>query len=81
MIVRHLRFPFCFAIVRYMSDYQLRLSAAQRGEIKYQGRECANNHGGIRYTSNGLCCECVKEKSKTRQDAIRNLLRTGGDGA
>lgn len=64
-----------------MSDYQTRLAAAKRGEIKYQGRQCQANHDGIRYTSNGLCVECVKEKAKTRQDAIRNLLRTGGESA
>lgn len=58
-----------------MSDYQTRLAAAQRGEVKYQGRECAAAHGGIRYTSNGLCVECVKEKAQVRQDRIRKLLR------
>ena len=59
----------------------MRLSAAKRGEVKYQGRECAAQHGGIRYTSNGLCVECVKEKSQKRNDRIRNLLRQGGESA
>ena len=59
----------------------MRLSAAKRGEIKYQGRQCAENHGGIRYTSNGLCVDCVKDKSQKRNERIRNLLRQGGDGA
>lgn len=59
----------------FMSDYQLRLQAAKRGEIKYLGRECHAKHGGIRYTSNGVCVECMKEKAKTRIDAIRDELK------
>ena len=58
-----------------MSDYQLRLQAAKRGEIKYRGRECHANHGGIRYTSNGICVECMKGKAKARVDKVRELLR------
>lgn len=58
-----------------MSDYQIRLAAAKRGEIKYKGRECALNHGGIRYTSNGICVECMKAKSTARQEKIRELLK------
>lgn len=58
-----------------MSDYQIRLAAAKRGEIKYQGRECHAQHGGIRYTSNGICVECMKAKATERQDKIRDLLK------
>lgn len=58
-----------------MSDYQLRLAAARRGDVKYLGRQCAMNHDGTRYTSNGLCVECVKEKAQVRQERIRKLLR------
>lgn len=58
-----------------MSDYQIRLAAATKGEIKYLGRECAQAHGGIRYTSNGICVECMKAKATARQDKIRDLLK------
>ena len=58
-----------------MSDYQTRLAAAERGETKYQGRECAQRHGGLRYTSNGVCVECMKDKSNARRDKIRELLK------
>ena len=58
-----------------MSDYQLRLRAAKAGETKYIGRECHAKHGGLRYTSNGICVECMKEKATARQERIRDLLK------
>lgn len=61
--------------VSAMSDYQLRLAAAERGEKTYQGRECHQNHGGLRYTSNGVCVECMKAKSNERRDRVRELLK------
>ena len=58
-----------------MSDYQLRLAAAEKGEKTYQGRECAQGHGGIRYTSNSVCVECMKAKASARSNTIRDLLK------
>ena len=58
-----------------MSDYQLRLAAAEKGEKTYQGRECHASHGGTRYTSNGVCVECMKAKSTARRDKVRDLLK------
>ena len=58
-----------------MSDYQLRLLAAEKGEKTYQGRQCVSNHGGLRYTSNGICVECMKAKSNARRDKVRELLK------
>lgn len=58
-----------------MSDYQLRLAAAERGEKTYQGKDCEGAHGGLRYTSNGVCIECMKAKSTARRDKVRELLK------
>lgn len=58
-----------------MSEYQLRLQAAQRGEKRYQGKACDAHPDAFRYTSNGACVECTRERRAGSQDAIRELLK------
>ena len=66
-------FATCYVLL--MSDYQLRLAAAAKGEKTYQGRQCAQGHGGTRYTSNSVCVECMKAKAAARSNAVRDLLK------
>ena len=58
-----------------MTDYDLRLEAAQRGEKRYIGKPCEHHAGGQRYTSNGACVICTAEKSSERVEKIRALLK------
>lgn len=58
-----------------MTDYEIRLAAAEKGERTYHGRDCGHGHGGTRYTSNGMCVECVKQRSAARQQKLRDILK------
>lgn len=58
-----------------MSEYQLRLQAAQRGEKRYQGKLCPEHPEALRYTSNGACVECTKSRRAGTHDLIRDLLK------
>ena len=58
-----------------MTEYELRLAAAQRGEKRYFGKPCELHAGGQRYTSNGACVLCTAEKSSERVEKIRELLK------
>lgn len=58
-----------------MTEYQLRLAAAHRGEKRYTGKPCERHAGGQRYTSNGACVHCTAEKAAERVTRIRALLK------
>ena len=58
-----------------MSEYELRLEAAKRGEKRYAGKPCLEHANALRYTSNGACVECTRVRSEGRQDEIRDLLK------
>ena len=68
-------YPLFALIYAYMSDYQIRLAAAQRGERTYDGKPCKHGHGTLRYTSNGVCTACTAVRSTERQEKIRQALR------
>lgn len=58
------------------STYKLRMEAAKRGERTFLGHFCkVEDHGGRRYTSNGICVQCVKERADKRQKKLRDLLK------
>ena len=58
-----------------MTEYELRLAAAERGEKRYTGKPCEHHAGGQRYTSNGACVHCTAEKAGERVSKIRELLK------
>ena len=58
-----------------MSDFQTRLAAANRGEKVYDGRPCKHGHGTRRYTSNGVCTECIARSAAKRQAQVRDALK------
>ena len=58
-----------------MTEYELRLAAAERGEKRYTGKPCEHHAGGQRYTSNGACVHCTAEKADERVAKIRTLLK------
>lgn len=58
-----------------MSEYDLRLEAARRGEKQYVGKPCPQHPDAKRYTSNGACVECTKTRRAGRHDEIRELLK------
>ena len=58
-----------------MSEYELRLQAAEKGEKRYQGRPCLLHPRALRYTSNGACVDCTNERRQTKHDVIRELLK------
>ena len=69
-----------------MNPKRIRLDAQIAGEKYYQGKPCRNGHDGMRYTSNGQCCQChVKNplikinresSSAARQEAIATGAKT-----
>lgn len=62
-----------------MTEYQLRLAAAQKGKKRYTGKPCEAHAGGQRYTSNGACVHCTAEKAAGRVSKIRDLLKRNAD--
>ena len=58
-----------------MTEYQLRVAAANRGEKRYTGKPCELHAGGQRYTSNGACVHCTAEKAAARMNKVRDLLK------
>ena len=58
-----------------MTEYELRIAAAERGEKRYTGKPCEFHAGGQRYTSNGACVLCTAEKAGKRIGRIRALLK------
>jgi len=51
---------------------QAKLAARAAGQTKFQGSICANNHGGIRYTSTGHCVECTAMHRNNRKTKESN---------
>ncbi len=45
-----------------------RNQARSNGARTYQGQACREGHPGMRYTSNGACVICVKERERLAYD-------------
>ena len=58
-----------------MTEYDLRIEAAKRGDKRYSGKPCEAHAGGQRYTSNGACVHCTAEKAAVRMQRVRDLLK------
>jgi len=52
-----------------------RMHAALKGDMRFMGNDCNYGHGGLRYTSNGVCCQCQLSRSKDYRWKIKELLR------
>ena len=70
-----LAMPLCLLYAWLMTEYELRIAAAERGEKRYTGKPCEQHAGGLRYTSNGACVHCTAEKADARIQKIRTLLK------
>lgn len=51
------------------SNIVAREAARSLGEKTYQGMDCNQNHGGIRYVAQGACVICTKRHAKDFRDA------------
>lgn len=58
-----------------MSEYELRLEAARKGEKRYSGKPCLEHANAKRYTSNGACVECTRVRRDGQHNEIRELLK------
>ena len=58
----------------------LRMLAAERGEMRYMmTKPCKRGHLGERYTSCGLCCDCItvnQQEIKNKLGAAKSLANT-----
>jgi hypothetical protein len=52
-----------------------RIAAATKGEVHYEGSPCRNCGSTLRYVSTGQCVACVKTKTESRREEIRELIR------
>ena len=57
-----------------MTEYSLRMAAAEKGERRYWGKPCVHGHDGERYTSSGVCVACLRSKTDARQKLLRETL-------
>ncbi len=46
----------------------------QAGTRTYKGKDCALEHGGIRYKANGMCIQCCKIHRRDRQTVRREKV-------
>lgn len=59
-----------------MRHYQIRREAARRGEVRYYtGKLCQRGHDSERYTSNGMCVECLRERDREQARELAELRR------
>ncbi len=73
----HVVIALCFGLGygSFMTEYELRLEAAHKGEKRYSGKPCLEHANAKRYTINGACVECTRERRAKRGDEIRELLK------
>lgn len=55
---------------------KLRREAAADGDVKYpSARKCAYGHQTFRYTSNGMCVDCVMERQTQYREYMKSLSK------
>jgi glucose-6-phosphate dehydrogenase assembly protein OpcA len=54
-------------------DKETRAAAKAYSVKRYSGVPCQSEsqHGRLRHTANGICCECVKERGRARTAKLR----------
>lgn len=57
-----------------------RRKAAIAGEATFTGQVCVRDkkHGGIRYTLNGACVQCVRDRAERQREELRALRAKAG---